>query len=387
MVRLLKHRFFPLAFIALIVIVGVSIALSFDRAKKGDRAKEGTKTESRTDLNDTIYSKSLLNVQSTPVEKTNRAKTSFIPKFGSGNKVEEVAKNQGVQINQDAQLGHFSRIRKPERSEEKSSSASGMEDVYEDETPLTIPFGRMLKCELVNAIDSTNTNTPIVGLLMEPLWVDGVLIFPAGTEIHGKASADKVHARITSSSEWIAVFPPNFKKYASKTVKLRGYALDREDRTGEGKTFGIADGSFGIMGHRIQSTEMNELKIFAASFLQAALAGLEETEPVGGIFPNSKIKPTARNASLSGSSAVMGEYVEILKKEIQDKGFYTRVPAGKQFYLYVEEDLFLYESLGEFKKTEAEKLQVKAERNIEDSFVKVRDFFNKREQGDDYAEQ
>tara|TARA_B100000989_G_C19528016_1_gene467997 strand:+ start:802 stop:1824 length:1023 start_codon:yes stop_codon:yes gene_type:complete len=339
-------------------------------------------------LDDTIYDKSLLNIQAAPVEKTSRLKKSFIPKLGPQKKMDEESfqDSKPFQINEHAQLGHFSRVRKATKVKDKSRIILDDKNFYEGEDPLIIPFGRMLKCELVNAIDSTNINTPIVGLLMEPLWVDGVLVFPSGTEIHGKASADKVHERITSSSEWVVVFPPNCTKYASKTVKLSGFALDREDRTGEGKTFGIADGSFGIRGYRIQSTELDELKIFAASFLQAALAGLEETEPVGGIFPNSKIKPTARNASLSGSSAVMGEYVEILKKEIEDKGFYTRVPAGKQFYLYINEDLFLYEELGEFKKTNVEKFQMKAEQGIEHSFAKVRDFLRDNQQERDYEE-
>lgn len=386
--RVLKHRFFPLACIVAIIMTSVLGAVFLQKSEKHPNSKSNTKSSNRQAQNDTIYDKSLLNIQSTPVEKTSRSKKSFMPKLGPRKQSdEELSQDQkAFQINEHAQLGHFSRAKKSTKVKDESGIILNDNNFYEGEEPLVIPFGRMLKCELVNAIDSTNINTPIVGLLMEPLWVDGVLVFPAGTEIHGKASADKVHARITSSSEWIAVFPPNFTKYASKTVKLSGFALDREDRTGEGKTFGIADGSFGIRGYRIQSTELDELKVFAASFLQAALAGLEETEPVGGIFPNSKIKPTARNASLSGSSAVMGEYVEILKKEIEDKGFYTRVPAGKQFYLYVNEDLFLYEELGEFKKTNVEKFQVRAEQGIEHSFAKVRDFLRDNQQERDHEE-
>ena len=253
--RIIKHRFFPLACIGLVIVGAVLGAIYLEEGKKGSTSKGGAGNTTSKHSDDTIYNKSLLNIQSTPVEKTSRAKKSFMPKLGPKKKEDSESTNDTTshQINEGAQLGHFSRARKEEKVREKAKPLLGGEDFYEDEEPLMIPFGRMLKCELVNAIDSTNINTPIVGLLMEPLWIDGVLVFPAGTEIHGKASADKVHARITSASEWVAVFPPNFTKYASKTVKLSGFALDREDRTGEGKTFGIADGSFGIRGYRIQS--------------------------------------------------------------------------------------------------------------------------------------
>ena len=47
--------------------------------------------------------------------------------------------------------------------------------------------GRLLRCELVNTVDSTNIDTPIIGLVIEDAWNDGRLIIPAGTEVHGVA--------------------------------------------------------------------------------------------------------------------------------------------------------------------------------------------------------
>jgi hypothetical protein len=33
-----------------------------------------------------------------------------------------------------------------------------------------LPYGRLLRCELVNTVDSTNIDTPIIGLLIEDIW-------------------------------------------------------------------------------------------------------------------------------------------------------------------------------------------------------------------------
>ena len=50
-----------------------------------------------------------------------------------------------------------------------------------------LPFGRLIRCELVNTVDSTNIDTPIIGLITEEVWHAGRLILPAGTEVHGIA--------------------------------------------------------------------------------------------------------------------------------------------------------------------------------------------------------
>ena len=45
---------------------------------------------------------------------------------------------------------------------------------------LFLPYGRLLRCELVNTVDSTNIDTPIIGLVIEDAWpTDGLLFQPA----------------------------------------------------------------------------------------------------------------------------------------------------------------------------------------------------------------
>ena len=55
-------------------------------------------------------------------------------------------------------------------------------------------------------MDSTNIDTPIIGLVIEDAWNDGRLIVPAGTEVHGVAQKSPVRERIGSDRQWFLVF-------------------------------------------------------------------------------------------------------------------------------------------------------------------------------------
>ncbi len=45
--------------------------------------------------------------------------------------------------------------------------------------------------------------------------------------------------------------------------------------------------------------------------------------------------PSLENAPLKGPQAVLDRYAQQILTAIERDGFYVRVPAGKQFYLYV----------------------------------------------------
>jgi len=52
-------------------------------------------------------------------------------------------------------------------------------------------------------------------------------------------------------------------------------------------------------------------------------------------------KATPQNAALQGTSAVLNQYAQQILDSIKRDGFYVRVPAGKQFYLYVTQTIDL----------------------------------------------
>ena len=201
-----------------------------------------------------------------------------------------------------------------------------------EEPPLSedyAPFGRLLQCKLVVTVDSSSIETPIIGLVTEDLWHDKRLIVPAGTEIHGKATVDRTRERIASDGRWTLVWPDGLE------LSFSGLALDRQ-RLPDGKGYGITDGSAGLRGDIIKTDNAAEIKLFAASFLSATAQGLQDTRQT---LLGNQLQATAKNAALSGVGGVLNQYAERVLDGIARDGFFTRVPAGTQFYVYVTQTL------------------------------------------------
>ena len=191
------------------------------------------------------------------------------------------------------------------------------------------PYGRLIPCELIVTVDSSRIQTPIIGLITEDIYHNGRLIIPAGTEVHGKAQTDRSRERIASGDNWTLVWQNG------RELKLSGVALDREaDPDGTG--WAITDGSAGLRGRVLKSDNMAEIKLFAAAFLSGAAGAFTETQPT--IYGN-QITPTLENAPLTGAQSVLQAYAQQIYDSIQRDGFYVRVPAGKQFYLYVTQTI------------------------------------------------
>ena len=191
------------------------------------------------------------------------------------------------------------------------------------------PFGRLIPCELIVTVDSSSIQTPIIGLVTEDIYHNGRLIIPAGTEVHGKAQTDRTRERIASGNNWTLVWP------GGEELRLSGIALDREaDPSGDG--WAITDGSAGLRGRVLKSDDMAEIKLFAATFLSGAAAAFTQTQPT---ILGSQIAPTLENAPLTGAQGVIQAYAKQIYDSIQRDGFYVRVPAGKQFYIYVTQTI------------------------------------------------
>ncbi|HTR40292.1 MAG TPA: TrbI/VirB10 family protein [Pseudomonadales bacterium] len=191
------------------------------------------------------------------------------------------------------------------------------------------PFGRLIPCELIVTVDSSSIETPIIGLVTDNVYHNGRLVIPAGTEVHGRAQTDRSRERIASDNNWTLVWQDG------RELKLSGIALDRDfDPNGTG--WDITDGSAGLRGTLLKTDDMAEIKLFAASFLSAAASTLDQNQET---LLGPELLPTTQNAALSGAQAVIGAYANQIYDSIQRDGFYVRVPAGKQFYLYVTETI------------------------------------------------
>ncbi len=198
------------------------------------------------------------------------------------------------------------------------------------------PYGRMIPCETVVTIESSRLDTPVIGLVTEDVWHDGRLIIPAGAEVHGRASLDRSRERIAVAGRWVVVWRDGSSLNGTELV-LSGIALDRQrdDTTG---VFGMRDGSAGLVGQLIRSDNWQEIKLFASTFLAGMASGLQEMRNQGTAFGNVPVPvASGKNAALQGTADVLNLYAKQIQDVIARDGFYVRVPAGKQFYLYVTE--------------------------------------------------
>ncbi|AWI09538.1 TrbI/VirB10 family protein [Ereboglobus luteus] len=201
------------------------------------------------------------------------------------------------------------------------------------------PYGRLISCETVVTLESSKIDTPIVGLVTEDVWHDGRLIIPAGAEVHGRAAADHARERIAASGQWIVVWRDHTTNNGVELV-LNGIALDRQRNEATGE-FGLRDGSAGLVGDILKTDDWQEIKLFASTFLAGMAGGLQEMRDQTSAFGDvSQVpKASAKNAALQGTSDVLNAYAARIQQIIAQDGYYVRVPAGKQFYIYVTQTL------------------------------------------------
>ena len=191
------------------------------------------------------------------------------------------------------------------------------------------PFGRLIQCELIVTVDSSSINTPVIGLVTEDVYHHGHLIIPVGTEVHGSAQVDRVRERIASDGRWTLVWQ------TGEELRVSGLALDRE-KDADNDGWGITDGSAGLRGRLIKRDELAEIKMFAATLLSGAAEAFTEKQATAfGSFA----VPSLTNAPLQGAQSVLDRYANQIQQSIERDGFYVRVPAGKQFYLYVTQTM------------------------------------------------
>jgi len=201
-----------------------------------------------------------------------------------------------------------------------------------------LPYGRLLKCELVNTVDSTNLDTPIIGLVTEDVFHDGLLIIPAGTEVHGIAQKAAARERIGSERRWILVFQDGREMPVSGTVL--DYAPDGTNPDKWGET----DGSAGLRGYVVASDKYAEAKAVLAAMISSGAGAFPETtnliSPLTG--GATQIQGGGWTDAISTGIQAGGKlYSQRLLESLQKDPYFIRVPAGTPFYLYVTQTVDL----------------------------------------------
>jgi len=130
-----------------------------------------------------------------------------------------------------------------------------------------LPRGIFIPCELVNTIESSHIDTPVVGEVIRDVYDrnNGVshLIIPAGTLVNCFTGYGRMRDRIEVKGTWSLTFPDQLE------YELQGVACNREADP-ELQQYGVEDGSAGLQGDILYTDRYAELKAFGA----AALAGV-----------------------------------------------------------------------------------------------------------------
>jgi hypothetical protein len=209
------------------------------------------------------------------------------------------------------------------------------------------PAFRLIKCQLVNTVDSSNTTTPIIGLVTDDLWWNGRLIIRANSEVHGVANVDRVRERIASNGEFTFVL--NEPSGIGRELVIRGIALDMEKEDAM-DSYGITDGSAGLRGDIIRTANNDVIKLYAASLL-SGISGAFSSGASGllgnRVYTNSSslglsaLQGAVVNPAAGGTQSVLDRFADQIASSIERDGFFVRVPAGKQFYVYCTEAIDL----------------------------------------------
>lgn len=188
-----------------------------------------------------------------------------------------------------------------------------------------MPFGTLLKCKLVNTVDSSDLETPVIAILLEDVWQDGQLVVPANTLVHGMAKAGRIRDRVDASGTWRFVWQDG------RELAFTGIALDREyDHDVDG--YGITDGSGGLKGRVMAADDLQELKMLAAAAMSGFAEGTQDRIVTGyGVT----LPGSVQNGLWQGAGQVFQTYAQRTLKDIEENGYFVRVTAGKEFYVYV----------------------------------------------------
>jgi hypothetical protein len=188
-----------------------------------------------------------------------------------------------------------------------------------------LPPGTFIPCALVNTVESSHINTPVVGEVLRDMYQNGRLIVPAGAIVSSFAESGAVRDRIEVAGTWLITYPDG------RHLRVRGIACDREADPAN-QQFGIEDGSAGLQGEIVESDHWAMAKGFVGLLMTAAMQ-------TGTAVATSTLQAahTTGVTALPDTTPVFAKYLDQLLNGETGDGRFVRVRASKEFYVFVTE--------------------------------------------------
>jgi len=221
----------------------------------------------------------------------------------------------------------------------KSASSGKKDEAFLSER--YAPFGRLLDCKLVNTLESNVDGTPLIAIVIQDLWWTNAkgerkLIIPAGTEVHGKMGKC-VRNRMMCSGNFVLVWQITSDQVGLE-LQLQGRILEKSNQAGDKSKATITDMAAGIPGRVMNNNNLNEMLQYTMAFAQGLSAGFQtKTTYDNGSTIVSRNDGSTKNALATAFESLSNVALENITDKISKESYYIRVPAGTEFYLYIEQ--------------------------------------------------
>jgi type IV secretory pathway VirB10-like protein len=186
--------------------------------------------------------------------------------------------------------------------------------------------GTFIPCKLVNTINSSHINTPVVGLVTQDIWEqdDGRwhCIIPSGTRVSSFAQSGAVRDRIEVAGTWSLKFPNDAREY-----RVEGIACTRQaDPTTQ--QFGEEEGSAGLIGEIVESDHWRSAKaLLAMTFESLANAS-------GAMATAAIAKEGFSYFQTPNAAPVLNQQITQMLNGENGDGRYVHVRGGTDFYVF-----------------------------------------------------
>ena len=211
----------------------------------------------------------------------------------------------------------------------KISSVKNSVPANWEPAPDALPFGTVVKCVLVSDLESGLPQTPVIGIVEQ-----GIGPIPMNTIIHGTIES-ALRDRMIVNDAWTLVFPDK------REAVIRAKTLTRDNPDGKDQYFGKDNLSFGLKGVIVDERDKNRIYDLLLTGLKSAVPLVQQQQisppsiyaPLGG----SQAAVTTGNAALAALGGMAQSEIERQQKLMDELSVYVHVPAGRQFYLYLQQ--------------------------------------------------